>query len=67
MSEENLERKKALEVAMGQIEKQFGKGSLMKLGEFKARKLREKKSFRSSNGANRKTIWKRFFNEIRRI
>ena len=36
MSEENLERKKALEVAMGQIEKQFGKGSLMKLGEFKA-------------------------------
>ena len=36
MSEENLERKKALEVAMSQIEKQFGKGSLMKLGEFKA-------------------------------
>ena len=36
MSEENLERKKALEIAMGQIEKQFGKGSLMKLGEFKA-------------------------------
>ena len=36
MSEENLERKKALEVAMSQIEKQFGKGSVMKLGEFKA-------------------------------
>ena len=34
--EENTERKKALEVAMGQIEKQFGKGSVMKLGEFKA-------------------------------
>lgn len=36
MSEENLERKKALEMAMSQIEKQFGKGSVMKLGEFKA-------------------------------
>ena len=34
--EENVEKKKALEVAMGQIEKQFGKGSVMKLGEFKA-------------------------------
>ena len=36
MSGENLERKKALEMAMSQIEKQFGKGSVMKLGEFKA-------------------------------
>ncbi|WP_053957769.1 recombinase RecA [Inediibacterium massiliense] len=27
------EKKKALEIAMGQIEKQFGKGSIMKLGE----------------------------------
>ena len=27
---------KALEVALGQIEKQFGKGSVMKLGEYKA-------------------------------
>ena len=34
--EENTEKRKALEVAMGQIEKQFGKGSVMKLGEFKA-------------------------------
>ena len=34
--EENLEKRKALEVAMGQIEKQFGKGSVMKLGEFQA-------------------------------
>ena len=34
--EENIEKKKALEVAMSQIEKQFGKGSVMKLGEFKA-------------------------------
>ncbi len=34
--EENIERKKALEVAMAQIEKQFGKGSVMKLGEYKA-------------------------------
>ena len=32
---ENTEKKKALEMAMGQIEKQFGKGSVMKLGEFK--------------------------------
>ncbi len=31
--EENSEKKKALEVALGQIEKQFGKGSIMKLGE----------------------------------
>ena len=30
---ENSEKKKALEVALGQIEKQFGKGSIMKLGE----------------------------------
>ncbi len=36
MNEENKEKKKALEIAMGQIEKQFGKGSVMKLGEFKA-------------------------------
>ncbi len=36
MSEENIEKRKALEVAMNQIEKQFGKGSVMKLGEFKA-------------------------------
>ena len=34
--EENLEKRKALEGAMSQIEKQFGKGSVMKLGEFKA-------------------------------
>ena len=33
---ENTEKRKALEMAMGQIEKQFGKGSIMKLGEFKA-------------------------------
>ena len=33
---ENLERKKALDAALSQIEKQFGKGSVMKLGEFKA-------------------------------
>ena len=30
---DNLAKKKALEVAMSQIEKQFGKGSVMKLGE----------------------------------
>ena len=34
--EDNTEKKKALEMAMSQIEKQFGKGSVMKLGEFKA-------------------------------
>ena len=32
----NEEKRKALDVAMGQIEKQFGKGSVMKLGDFKA-------------------------------
>ena len=31
----NEEKQKALEMAMGQIEKQFGKGSVMKLGDFK--------------------------------
>ena len=31
MSIENSEKKKALEAALGQIEKQFGKGSVMKL------------------------------------
>ena len=36
MSKENGEKQKALEAALGQIEKQFGKGSIMKLGEFKA-------------------------------
>ena len=29
------EKRKALEIAMGQIEKEFGKGSVMKLGEYK--------------------------------
>ena len=33
---EKAEKRKALEVAMSQIEKQFGKGSVMKLGEYKA-------------------------------
>jgi recombination protein RecA len=28
-----MERDKALEVALGQIEKQFGKGSIMRMGE----------------------------------
>ena len=35
MSNDNLEKKRALEAALGQIEKQFGKGSIMKLGEYK--------------------------------
>jgi len=36
---ENAEKKKALEMAMSQIEKQFGKGAVMKLGEFKAMEI----------------------------
>ena len=36
MDNQNSEKKRALEAAMGQIEKQFGKGSVMKLGEFQA-------------------------------
>ena len=36
MSNENPEKMKALEAALGQIEKQFGKGSVMKLGDFSA-------------------------------
>ncbi len=34
MSKENEEKRKALEAALGQIEKQFGKGSVMKLGDY---------------------------------
>ena len=37
--EENVEKRKALEVAMSQIEKQFGKGSVIKLGQFKAMEI----------------------------
>ena len=33
MASLDLEKIKAIEAAMGQIEKQFGKGSIMKLGE----------------------------------
>ena len=33
---DNSEKRKALDAAMSQIEKQFGKGSVMKLGEFKS-------------------------------
>ena len=33
---ENIDKKKALETALSQIEKQFGKGSVMKLGDYKA-------------------------------
>jgi len=36
MGKENSEKMKALEAALGQIEKQFGKGSVMKLGDFQA-------------------------------
>lgn len=36
MSNQNSEKMRALEAALGQIEKQFGKGSVMKLGEFQA-------------------------------
>ncbi len=36
---ENTEKKKALEAAMSQIEKQFGKGAVMKLGDFKAMEI----------------------------
>mgnify|MGYP004466144151 CR=1 FL=1 len=36
MSSQNSEKMKALEAALGQIEKQFGKGSIMKLGDFQA-------------------------------
>ena len=35
MSNDNVEKRRALEAALGQIEKQFGKGSIMKLGEYK--------------------------------
>ena len=35
MNNDNLEKRRALEAALGQIEKQFGKGSIMKLGEYK--------------------------------
>ena len=36
---ENADKKKALEAAMAQIEKNYGKGSVMKLGEYKAMEI----------------------------
>ena len=30
---DNIEKKKALDLTLSQIEKQFGKGSIMRLGE----------------------------------
>ncbi len=39
MKENNDEKRKALDAAMSQIEKQFGKGSVMKLGEYKAMEI----------------------------
>ena len=36
MREKKKEKKRAVEVALSQIEKQFGKGSVMKLGEYQA-------------------------------
>ena len=36
---ENTEKKKALEAAMAQIEKNYGKGSVMKLGEYKTMEI----------------------------
>ena len=33
MASENIDKMKALDLAMRQIEKDFGKGSIMKLGE----------------------------------
>ena len=39
MNNQNPERMKALEAALGQIEKQFGKGSVMKLGDVTAMEI----------------------------
>ena len=36
-SNENSSKKKAIEMAISQIEKQFGKGSIMRLGEASAK------------------------------
>ena len=36
---ENTEKRKALDAALSQIEKQFGKGSVMKLGDYKAMEI----------------------------
>ncbi len=36
---DNSEKRKALDAAMSQIEKQFGKGSVMKLGDFKSMEI----------------------------
>ena len=33
MANENTEKQKALELALAQIDKQFGKGSVMRLGD----------------------------------
>ena len=39
MNNQNTEKMKALEAALGQIEKQFGKGSVMKLGDVTAMEI----------------------------
>ena len=39
MNNQNPEKMKALEAALGQIEKQFGKGSVMKLGDVTAMEI----------------------------
>ena len=39
MGKDNSEKMRALEAALGQIEKQFGKGSVMKLGDYKAMEI----------------------------
>ncbi len=40
MSKENLDREKTLEMAMSQIERQFGKGAIMKLSDGSVRNVR---------------------------
>ena len=65
MNNQNPEKMKALEAALGQIEKQFGKGSVMKLGDFSAMEVEAIPtgySFRywwNSKRKNYRGIWSR--------
>lgn len=72
MGKEISEKKKALEIAMGQIEKDFGKGSVMKLGDFRATNVEAiptgalsldiaLRNRRNSKRQNSRNIWTRIF------
>ena len=57
---ENTEKRKALEAALSQIEKQFGKGSVMKLGDFSAMNVEAKAIIAYTNTGDTARMVSRF-------